>query len=145
MANDTQNPYYQTYITDNASREYMDIDISLKRHPVSKDVMVKNGADAVKQAVVNLVMLNLHDKPFHPGIGGDIYPMMFENFELPGTEELLRSKIRKTLQSYEPRIELQKIHIDIQPDKNAVTASIYFKLLSTLEPLSVDLFLETVR
>ncbi len=139
------NPYRQTYVTDKASREYTDIDISLRRHPISKDILVKNGVDAVKQSVVNLVMLNLHDKPFHSNIGGDIYPMMFENFELPGTEELLRSKIRKTLQEYEPRIEIQKILIDVRPDKNDVVASIYFKLLSTLEPVSVDLFLEMVR
>ena len=142
---DSPNPYRTTYIAEDAAREFRDIDISLKRHPISKDVMTKDGNDAIKQAVVNLVMLNLYEKPFHPTIGGDIYPLMFENFNMPGTTDLLEMKIKKTLKENEPRIEVQGVKIEERPDQNAIAASIFYKIINTLEPIQVDMFLDIKR
>lgn len=133
------------YIEPNPSRTYKDINIAFTKHPISKDVSVKSNDAAIKQALRNLVLLNINEKPFHPEIGGDIYNMLFENTDEPGTEEIIRYKIAAMIERYEPRIELSGINVNMLRDDNAVAITIYYTIINTLEPSSIEVFLSAIR
>ena len=142
---DTPTAYRNQYVDPDPARTFVDIDMSFGRHPVSKDVLVKTNEAAIKQSLVNLVMLNFYEKPFHPSIGGNIYPMLFENFNVPGTKQRLEKIIKKVIKSNEPRVEIMSVVATIHPDKNAVSVDINFKILNTLTPSTVNIFLDIKR
>ncbi len=139
---DTPKPYRQQYIESLPSREYRDIDMNFARHPATKDILVKENESAIKQAIVNLVMLNYYEKPFHPEIGSNIYKALFENF---GSTMKLKRAIRTVLETYEPRIDVGKIETYGEKDKNELGVNIQFKIISSLKITSVDILLDISR
>jgi len=133
------------YTEPNPSRIYSDVNISLTPHPISLDFSRKTGDNAIKQALRNLILLNRGEKPFHPEIGGGIYDMLFENYDLPGGTDTLRYTIASLIHKYEPRVELTRIDIDANPNSNSLSINIYYIILNTLIPSNVEIFLKTIR
>lgn len=133
------------YIEPNPSRQYADVNIAFTIHPVTKDVSKKLDHAAIQQSLRNLIMLNKNEKPFHPEIGGDIYNMLFDNFEEPGNEERVKYDITAIITQWEPRIELTGIDIEFFYDTYSVSISVYYVILNTLEPNNIDIFLKLVR
>ena len=58
----------QTLIT-TRTKDYKDLDLSFVARP-DGDIYRKNDAAAVKQAVKNLIMTGLNEKPFKKSFGG---------------------------------------------------------------------------
>lgn len=137
--------YEPQYINSNNVRDYVDLDLSMIAHPISGDIPVVTGVEAIKRSIKNLVLLEHYEKPFHPDIGCDVYKTLFENIELPGTEEQLRESIENTIEQYEPRADLQKIDIEARPDDNGINVAIWFTPENSIEPVSVELFLKILR
>ena len=138
-------PLHQDYVEANPSRLFKDINIAFTRHPVSDDITTKTGDASIKQSLRNLILLNRGDKPFHPEIGSGIYDMLFENMDMPGTEEVIRYKITDLINKYEPRVELQDVQFDFDYNNNSVSIGIYYVIINTLTPSNVKIFLKTVR
>lgn len=132
-------------INTNPSRQYSDLNFTMTKHPVSKDIAKKTNEEAIKQAIKSLLLLRPKEKPFHPEVAGNIYGLLFENFDEPGTSEILKLDIRAILAANEPRIEVQDVVIDSYPDQNSIEIRIYFVVINTLLPSSVDIFIKTVR
>jgi phage baseplate assembly protein W len=135
----------QDYIENNPSRVFKDINIAFTRHPITKDLSVKVGDASIKQALRNLVLLNRNDKPFHPEIGGGVYDMLFENYDEPGNTESLRQRLAALINKHEPRVDLTRIDIEPRIESNALSISLYYVILNTLEPSNVDIFLKITR
>ena len=56
------------------------LDLFFTRKPSDSDVATLKDVMAIKRSVRNLVLLNHHEKPFHPEIAGGVREMLFENF-----------------------------------------------------------------
>ena len=61
-----------------ARRWFTDIDINMKNHPQTGDVVLKYDINSIKRAIKNLVSTNLYERPFKPGLGVDLRGMLFE-------------------------------------------------------------------
>lgn len=127
------------------NRVFKDIDLSFTRNPATNDIYTKSGNAAIKQAMKNLILLNSYEKPYHPDIGGGIYKMLFENFELGGTEHLLRENIKTVLRNYEPRVDVIEVKIENQYDTNSLVISIHYKIKNTLQLDDLTVFLQISR
>ena len=87
-----------------SSRIYSDIDLLFKNKK-NGDIFKKTDANAVKQAVKNLILTNHFEKPFIPFFGGSIRDMLFEL----GDEFLdfeVEQRIKLAIENYEPRAEV---------------------------------------
>lgn len=132
-------------INTNPSRQYTDLNFNMTKHPVSGDVSKKSNEEAIKQSVKSLILLRPKEKPFHPEIAGNIYGTLFENFDEPGTSEVLKLDIRAILAANEPRIEVRDVVVNSYQDQNSIEIKIYFVIINTLMPANVDIFIKSIR
>jgi phage baseplate assembly protein W len=123
---------------------WRDLDLDFIAHPTTGDVTTKNGVEAVKRAVRNLVLLARYDKPFNPDIQCGIRQMLFEPLS-PITAMHLRQNIIVALKQFEPRIDLFEVQVLADADKNAFDIAIYFRVKNVQDPVVVNLTLERLR
>ena len=57
----------------------------------------------------------------------------------------LKRKIEEVLINYEPRIQLQNVAVDDDPDKNRLVVDIYFYVIGVPGPQVVTTFLQRLR
>ena len=123
---------------------YSDLDLDFIAHPTTGDVVKKYGDDAIKRSIRNLVMTNFYDKPFRPGVGSNVTKLLFEN-STPIVKNLISSAITEMVNNYEPRIRIRKIDVNFSETDNAYNISIFFTIVNTSQPVTINLFLERIR
>jgi len=126
------------------SRRFRDIDLDFNRNAVTNDVNVVEDVIAIKRAVKNLVQTNFYERPFQPELGCGVRELLFENFT-PMTGIFLKRKIEEVLINYEPRIDLQNVRVDDDPDNNRLIVDIYFYVVGVPGPQVVTTFLQRLR
>ena len=125
-------------------KSWSDLDLNFQAHPITKDIVRKKNIEAIKRSVKNLVLTNKYERPFHPEIGSSILAMLFEPVS-PTTGAVLKSRILEVLTNYEPRAIITDIQVSGDIDKNGYYVSILFTPINTLEPVTIELFLERLR
>ena len=61
-----------------ASKAFKDINLSFKRHPVTRDVVTISNEDAIKRSVKNIIFTILGEKPYLPLFGSTLTSSLFE-------------------------------------------------------------------
>ena len=61
--------------------QFSDLSITFTPHPVTGKPVVKKNAEAVKNALKNLIYTNRFERPYEPAFGSDIRNRLFENFD----------------------------------------------------------------
>jgi len=125
-------------------RKYSDIDLTFTSKSVSKDIFKKEDAAAVKQAVKNLCMTNLNEKPFLPDFGANIQGMLFELADAD-TEEEIEDQVIASINKYEPRARVLNVLANSLPDINSIDVKITFQVINTQEEVSVSIVLARLR
>lgn len=123
---------------------YRDFDLRFIPHPITGKLVLKKNAESVKQAVRNLILTNLTERPYRPTYGSTIRSSLFELFT-PMTEEDIRSSIETALFNNEPRVELLDIRFGGDPDRNELSVTIIFRPINSTDPETVTINLERVR
>jgi len=126
------------------SRRFRDIDLDFGRNAVTNDVNIVEDVIAIKRSVKNLIQTNFYERPFNPELGCGVRELLFENFT-PMTGIFLKRKIEEVLINYEPRIQLQNVAVDDDPDKNRLVVDIYFYVIGVPGPQVVTTFLQRLR
>ena len=134
-----------TNLSDKSTRIYRDLDLFFKKKGTNSDVNKVEDIQAVKRSIRNLVLLNEHEKPFHPEIHSGVRDMLFENMT-PVVSNILARKIEDVIVNFEQRARLQTIRAIPQFDKNAYEVSIEFFVVNTpTELVDMSLMLERIR
>jgi phage baseplate assembly protein W len=107
-----------------------DLDYSFRSHPITGNLVIKSGEDAIKQSVKTLVLLNYFEKPFSV-ISGNVKGLLFENFNIV-EENKLRNRIFSILDQYEPRISV--VSIDTQLLENTLNITITYTIIGEESP-----------
>lgn len=125
-------------------KEYKDIDLNFKPHPVSGDIQTLSGVDAIKRSVRNIVLHNFYERPFDSDFGSNTRASLFENMG-PIEVYQLRENIASALRRSEPRIKLTNINIIENIDSNRLDVDIFFTIFNSLDSYNVTVFLKRVR
>lgn len=104
-----------------------DLDFSFRSHPVTGNLVIKNGADVVKQSIKTLVLLNMFEKPFSI-VSGNITNRLFDQFNYV-LENDIRNNLISLFSLYEPRIEVNPSDIIIQNQDNTLNITIYYIII----------------
>ena len=128
---------------------YRDFSLFFTKNPVTGDVSTLADVADIKRSVRNLVLTNEFDRPFHPEIASHVRDLLFQPFTAI-TYNLLRNRIDKVLEIYEPRVKLTRIEIDDREfqnmDNNTLSVKIFFTLLNApTNEENVDIMLERIR
>ena len=128
---------------------YRDFSLFFTKNPVTGDVSTLTDVADIKRSVLNLVLTNEFDRPFHPEIASHVRDLLFQPFTAI-TYNLLRNRIDKVLEIYEPRATLTRIEIDDREfqnmDNNTLSVKIFFTLNNApTNEENVDIMLERIR
>lgn len=125
------------------NREYSDINMLFEANPNTGDIYKVKDANAVKQAVRNIVLTNFHERPFNPFVGGNVRALLFENIT-PFTINETRSVLSKAIARSEPRAEVMDINISTGT-ANELVVSIVFRVKETQQVDTLNISLERLR
>ena len=134
-----------TNLSNKSTRIYRDLDLFFTKKGTNSDVAKVEDIQAVKRSIRNLVLLNEHEKPFHPEIHSGVRDMLFENMT-PVVSNILARKIEDVIVNFEPRARLQTVRAIPQFDKNAYEVSIeFFVVNAPTELVDMSIMLERIR
>ncbi len=110
------------------SKTFRDINLSFKMHPITNDLMVLKNEDAIKRSVINIVNTIIGEKPFLNDFGSQINASLFE---LDTSLEYIsiENQIISALNSYEPRIEIDEVKVNIDGENNEMSALISYNIV----------------
>ena len=128
-----------------ASRAFKDINLSIKRHPVTNDVVTIRDEDAIKRSVKNIIFTILGEKPFEPDFGSVMNQSLFDlNTNL--SEIKVSDEIKASLDNYEPRIDNINVSVSILADSNEMNCTVQYNIVGIPAPTqTVDVLLFPAR
>jgi len=126
------------------TREYKDLDLNFRAHPVTKDVVKRTGNAAIIGALRNLILTNLFEKPFQPSFGSRVRGLLFEDVSFI-TANILQTEISNVIANFEPRVGVDAIRVQANPEQNRYDITIRFFINNLEAPVTINFFLEKVR
>lgn len=123
---------------------FKDFDLSFSVHPLTGDIGVKTGVNAINQSINNLVNTNFYERLFRPSIGCNIRGILFEPAD-PITIADLRQAINDTIVNHEPRVKLIDINVEDWSERNSYRVQIVYEVSFEKQPIQLDLVLERLR
>ena len=123
---------------------FSDFNMSFATHDTTKDLSVLTNENSVKQAIKNLILTDVFERPFQPGIGCNIRNVLFELFS-PQTSDRAKTYIRETIEQYEPRASIKDISVSPNVDQNSLAATIKFSIINTVEIQNLTVLVDRIR
>lgn len=89
------------------------------------------GEENVRESIRVILMTELNERLYLPDFGGGLNRFLFEP-NTATTRQLIRDRITKALARWEPRITVESVSVEPDPqDPQAAIATIYYKLVAT--------------
>lgn len=124
-------------------KHYSDLDLSLRLHPIRKDIIPLRDDQALKNSVKNLILTNFFERPFQAGLGGNLKGLLFEPADAI-TELAIEDNIKRVLKK-EPRIEVIKVEAIDLSERNAYRISVKFNIKQFDSTANVEVVLKRLR
>jgi phage baseplate assembly protein W len=125
-------------------KPHRDLDLSLKIHPIRKDIIPLKDDAAVKNAVRNLLISNFYERPFQSDLGANLRGLLFEPAGML-TNIQIRDSIRFCIEKYEPRVSVDSIDITDVVDENRYIIEVFFTIKEFSTQDSVEIVLRRLR
>ena len=125
-------------------KPWRDLDLSLKIHPIRKDIIPLKDDAAIKNAVKNLLVSNFFERPFQPTLGANLRGLLFEPADAI-TKIDLKEGIIRVLGDHEPRIKILNINITDNSDTNSYIIQVNFLIKEYDTAESVEIVLRRLR
>jgi phage baseplate assembly protein W len=109
------------------TKAHRDLDLSLKIHPIRKDIIPLKDDAAVKNAIKNLLITNFYERPFADDLGANLRGLLFEPAGIITNIEL-RDNIRACIEKYESRVLVTSIDITDYIDTNEYLIEVFFTI-----------------
>lgn len=111
------------------TKQFKDISLSFKKHPVTKDILVLKDNDAIKKSVMNIVRTNIGDRFYESTLGTKVGDLLFSLNTDEYSQSLLKSEIKTALQNWEPRVKVIKINTSFLNDSSSVEVSVEYEII----------------
>jgi len=127
---------------ENLQTVYSDFDLSFNKN-IYKDVAKKLNANAITQAVKNIILTRKGEKLFNQEFGTQIGSSLFQNID-NFIANFYETDLEMALKRYDPRIT--KINVNVEDSgSNALYITITYYTKFSIEPIVVEILLEKVR
>ena len=110
------------------SKGFKDISAIFEVNPLNDDLIVLKNANAIARSIRNLIFTNRGDKPFSPFLGSRVNEMLFDPMDQISSVSL-RSEIERTINSFEPRVNLDKVTVTPNFDENQYDIAIKYQII----------------
>ncbi|URC15357.1 baseplate wedge subunit and lysozyme [Paraglaciecola Antarctic GD virus 1] len=110
---------------------FSDIDDLFGRNPVDNDVIQDIDDFAIRNSMKSLIMTSKGERPFLPLIGCNVKSFLFENASGSTPYAIARS-VREVLQNFEPRVIVDKVDVEDDPERNKISIRIFYRIVTDL-------------
>ena len=110
------------------TREFKDINLSFKPHPVTKDLTSLRNENAIKRSVRNLVQTIPTERFFNSILGSSIRDSLFGFVDF-GTASVIQREIITTIENFEPRVDNLQVNVEPRPDQNEFEVFVIFNII----------------
>ena len=110
------------------SKGFKDISAIFEVNPLNDDLIVLKNSNAIARSIRNLIFTNRGDKPFNPFLGSRVGEMLFDPMDQISSVSL-RSEIERTINSFEPRVKLEKVRVTPDYDGNQYDIVIEYQII----------------
>ena len=110
------------------SKGFKDISAIFEVNPLNDDLIVLKNANAIARSIRNLIFTNRGDKPFNPFLGSRVNQMLFDPMDQISSVSL-KSEIERTINSFEPRVDLDKVIVTANHDENQYDIVIKYQII----------------
>jgi len=110
------------------SKGFKDISAIFEVNPLNDDLIVLKNANAIARSIRNLIFTNRGDKPFNPFLGSRVTQMLFDPMD-PMSSTAIKAEIERTINSFEPRVNLQKVKVTPDYDGNQYNIDINYQII----------------
>lgn len=110
------------------SKGFKDISAIFEVNPLNDDLIVLKNANAIARSIRNLIFTNRGDKPFNPFLGSRVNEMLFDPMDQISSVSV-RSEIERTINSFEPRVNLDKVTVTPNYDENQYDIVIKYQII----------------
>lgn len=127
------------------SKVFKDLNITFDENPVTRDLLVTKNDDAIKRAVMNLVLTQPGERFFNLNIGSKVRNLLFEPLDFI-TASLIQSEIEYTIKAFEPRVTLKDVEVNLDYDNDGFEVIISYAIVGLPANIqTIDIFLERTR
>ena len=123
---------------------FRDLDLSLKIHPIRKDIVPLRDDVAIGNALKNLLVSNFYERPFAVTKGANLRSLLFEPAD-HFTKISMRDNIKRVIKRFEPRVDLLGVQIIDKTDDNAYKVIVNFRIKENDIEESIDIVLRRLR
>jgi|TARA_Y100000385_G_C13099754_1_gene643744 phage baseplate assembly protein W len=102
------------------TKQFKDISLSFKKHPVTKDILVLKDNDAIKKSVINIIRTSIGDRFYQSALGTRVGDLLFSLNTDDYNQSLLKREMSTALQNWEPRVKVERIDTSFANDSNSV-------------------------
>ena len=110
------------------SKGFKDLSASFQTNPLSNDLIALKNESAIARSVRNLILTGQGESPFQPVLGTGVSRLLFENMDKL-TASAIRSELRTTIENYEPRVEINEIIVEPNPEGNAMDVTLQYFII----------------
>ena len=110
------------------SKGFKDLSASFQTNPLSNDLIALKNESAIARSVRNLVLTIQGERPFQPVLGTGVNNLLFDNMDKL-TASAIRSELRTTIENYEPRVEINEIIVEPNPEGNAMDVTLQYFII----------------
>ena len=127
------------------SQGFKDISMTFQANPLNEDLIAIKNENAIARSIRNIVFTLPGEKFFNPSFGSRITESLFENID-DITATIIVDEIRESIQSYEPRVELNNVEAFPNYDNNSFDLVVTYTIIgSEIPPQELQFVLQTNR
>lgn len=123
---------------------YKDIDLSLTPHPLTGDIAPKVNSEAVKRALRHLLSWEKWDVPFSSIHHNHLSEVLFDP-PSNAAKSSIRTKLEWLIKTFEPRVKIEDINVDIRDDESGYDITIVYTIKSLMIEDKITYFIQRVR
>lgn len=124
-------------------QQRFDIDMNFGINPLTKDLIIKRGRNAVKQSLKNIVLTSFYDRGFNVEFGANVYKQLFEADSLL-TAKVVQTDIVNAIKNFEPDVELVGLP-EVEISNNTLLVNIRYVVFNTTDAQLLTVELHRVR
>ena len=125
-------------------KAHRDLDLSLKIHPIRKDIIPLKDDAAIKNAVKNLIITNAFERPFGDDKGANLRALLFEPSGFM-TEIGLKDAVKRVIEKYEPRVRVNQVIVIDNSESNEYILTVIFRIKEFDFNSNVEIVLRRLR
>ena len=122
------------------NKKFTDISLSFQPNPLNGDISVLKDERAINNALKNIIMTSLYEKPFDAMFGSTVNRILFEPADTMTADDL-QFEIKRAIARNEPRVKVEFVDVRINYDTGDYNVKIKYLIIGYDEVLNVDFIL----